>query len=107
MELAKKNLFYRLLFCLIDRIDRVLYLTEAFQFHMPRLLFINLSTCAISSLFRKLFPVPMGSVLVPIFSSIKFTLSAFMLMYLVHIELSFEHDKCGYICILLHSDIKF
>jgi hypothetical protein len=56
-------------------------------------------------LFRKLTPVPVSSRLFPTFSSIRFSVSGFMLRSLIHLDLSFvQGDKYGSIFILLHRD---
>ena len=45
--------------------------------------------------------------LFPSFSSIRFSISGFMLKSLIHMDLSFVQDeKYGSMCILLHADIQ-
>jgi hypothetical protein len=42
------------------------------------------------------------------FSSISFRVSGFMLMSVIHLELSFvQGDMCEFICVFLHADIQF
>jgi hypothetical protein len=49
--------------------------------------------------------VPMSSRIFPNFSSIRFSVSGFMLRSLIHLDLSFvPGDKNGSISILLHTD---
>jgi len=58
-------------------------------------------------LFRKFSPVPMDLRLFPIFSFISFSVSGFMWMSLIHLDLSFvQCDKSGSICIPLHADLQ-
>ena len=73
------------------------------------LLIVDLSACAtgIGVLFRKLFPVQMCPRLFPTFSSVRFSVSGFMLRSLIQLNLSYEHsDRYGSTCILLHADIQ-
>lgn len=54
-------------------------------------------------LFRKYFPMPMGSRLLPTFSSTRFSVFGFMLKSF-EVELNFVHgDKYGFIWIFLHA----
>ena len=56
---------------------------------------------------KNLSSVPMHSRLFPTFSSIRFTVSGFMLRSLIHLNLSFvQGDRYGSIFILLHADIQ-
>jgi hypothetical protein len=58
-------------------------------------------------LFRKLFAVLMCLRLFPTFPSIRFSVFSFVLMSLIHLDLSFvQFDRYGSINILLHVDIK-
>ena len=71
-------------------------------------LLIVVSVCAISVLLRKLPPVLICSKLATIFSSIKFSVSVFLLRSLINFFLSFAQGyKYGSICILLNTDIQF
>ena len=91
----------RLLFCLIYHIP---WLTEAFQFW--DLVIVALSVYATGVILRKC-SVPMCWRLLPTFSSIRFSVSGFMLRSLIHLDLSFvQGDRYGSICILLHADIQ-
>ena len=57
---------------------------------------INLSVCGIGVLFRKLSSMLVCSRLFPIFSSITFNVSGFMLRSLIHLDLSFvQGNKHG------------
>ena len=85
--------------------DYVLYLTEAFQFHEVSII-VYLSACTVGVLFRKLSPVAMCWRLFPTFSSIKFSVSGFMLRALIHLDLSFVQGDRYSICILLYADIQ-
>jgi hypothetical protein len=59
-------------------------------------------------LFRMLSPVPINSRLFVNFSSIKLSMSGFMLKSLIHVDLSCEHsDRYGVLCILLYADSQF
>lgn len=87
--------------------DGVFRDTEASQFH-GILIIIGLSTCANGVLFRKFFLLPIRSRLVPVFSSVKFSVSGFMWRSLIHFVLSFvQEDKYRFIWILLHEAIQF
>ena len=71
--------------------------------------FINcfFHVCAAGVIFRKWFPVPMPSSVLPTFSSIRFSVTGFMLRSLIHLDLSFVHgDRYGSIFIFLHVDIQ-
>jgi hypothetical protein len=58
-------------------------------------------------MFSKLPSVLMCSRLFPTFSSIRFSVSSFMLKSLIHLDLSLvQGDTYGFICILLHADIQ-
>jgi hypothetical protein len=49
-------------------------------------------------------PLPMCSRLFPTFSSMRFSVSGFMLRLLIHLDLSFmQGDKDGSVCILLYA----
>ena len=64
---------------------------------------VNLSVCTAGVIFRKWSPVPMCSKLFPTFSSIRFSVTGFMLRSFLYLDLSFvTGDVCGSICILLH-----
>jgi hypothetical protein len=57
--------------------------------------------------FRKISPVPMHSRLFPTFSSIRFSVSGFILRSLIHLDLNFvQGDKYVSICIRLYADIQ-
>ena len=59
-----------------------------------------LSVCAAGVIFRKWFPVTMHFSVFPTFSSIRFSVSGFMLRSLIHLDLSFVHgDRYGSIFI--------
>ena len=75
------------------------------SFMRSHLSILYLRAWAIGVLFRKFPPVPMSSRLFPTFSSIRFSVSGFMLRSLIHLDLSFvQGDKYGSIFILLHTD---
>ena len=68
---------------------------------------VYLSVHAIGVLFMKLSPVPMHLRLFATFSVISFTVSLFILISLIHLDLSVLHgNRCGSIYILLHADIQ-
>ena len=95
--------FCRLPFCLTDS---VLCLQKLFSFRRSHLLIVNLSVCATGVIFRKWSPVPMCSKLLLTFSSISFSVTGFMLMSLIHLDLSFmQDDHYGSICIL-HTTLQ-
>ena len=74
------------------------------RFHLS---VVDLRVWAICVLFRDLSPVPMHSKVFPTFSSMKFSVSSFMLSSLVHLDLSFvQDDKYRSMFILLHVDIE-
>ena len=64
-------------------------LQKLVSFRKPLLLIVSLSVCAAGVLFRKWFPVPMLSSVLPIFSSIGFSVTDFMLRSLIYLALSF------------------
>lgn len=78
--------FYRFPF---HHIDNVLCLTEIFKFHEIQLLIVNLTVCVVGILFRKLSPLAVRSMLFPTFSCMRFSISEFMLRFLIHLNLSF------------------
>jgi hypothetical protein len=62
------------------------------------LLISDLSACANSVLFRNTFSVPVSSRLFHVFSSIRFSVSGFMLRSLIHLELIFvQGDEHRYL----------
>ena len=79
-------------------------LQKLFSFMRSQMPIVDIRGWAIGVLFRKFSSVPMCSRLFPIFSSIIFNVSGYMLRFLIHFNLSFvEGDKCGAIWILLHA----
>ena len=75
------------------------------SFMRTHLSILDLRAWAIEVLFRKFTPVPMSSRLFSNFSSIRFTVSGFMLRFLIRFNLRFvQGDKYGSIFILLHTD---
>ena len=66
-------------------------LQKLFSFRRSHLLIVFLSVCAAGAIFRKWFPVPMRSSVLPTFSSIRFSVAGFMLRSLIHLDLSFVH----------------
>ncbi|KAL6071867.1 hypothetical protein STEG23_008824 [Scotinomys teguina] len=64
-------------------------LQKLFSFMRSHLLIVDLSVCAIDVMFWKLSLVPVHSKLFLTFSSIKFSMSGFMLRSLIHLDLSF------------------
>ena len=73
------------------------------SFVRSHLSILDLRAWAIGVLFRKMTSVPMSSRLFPTFSSMRFTVSCFMLRSLIHLDLSFvQGDKYGSILIFLH-----
>ena len=74
------------------------------RFHV---LIVDLRACAVGVLFRKLSPVPVHSRLLPIFSSVRFSVPGFMLRSVIHLDLSFvQGDRCRSVCIPLYGDIQ-
>ena len=59
---------------------------KLFSFIRSYLLIVDLSACVNSMLLSKSFLMPMSSRLVPIFSSIRFSISSFMLRSLIYFE---------------------
>ena len=56
--------------------------------------------------FRKLSPLPLCLRIVPTFSSVRLSISGFMLGSLIHLDLRFVHcDTYGSICILLQAPL--
>jgi hypothetical protein len=68
------------------------------SFMRSHLSIVDLRACAIGVLFRKFPTVPMSSRLFLTFSSIRFSVSGFILRSLIHIDLSFvQGDKYGWV----------
>jgi hypothetical protein len=68
---------------------------------------VYLRAWSISVPFRNVSPVPMCLRLFPTLSSIKFSLSTFMLKSLIHLDSSLvQDDKYRPICVHLHADIQ-
>ena len=66
---------------------------------------LHLRAWAIGILFRKYPPVPLSSRLFPTFSSIRFSVSNFMLKSLIDLDLCFvQGEKYGSVLIFLHKD---
>ena len=81
---------------------------KLFSFLRSHLLIVDLSACANGVLLRKFFSMPMSSQLFSTFSSMRFSVSAFMLRYLITLELIFmRNDKCRPVWILLHAATQF
>ena len=81
---------------------------ELFSLTRSHLLIVVLSACTIGALCKNLPPVSMYSRISPTFSSVRFSLSGFMLRSLIYLDLSFvQGDKYESIWILLHADIQF
>jgi hypothetical protein len=79
-----------------------LVLQKLFSFMRSHLSIVDLIAWATGILFRKLSLVPMCSRLFSTFSSIRFSVSVFMLRSLIHLDLSFvQGDKYGSICTVL------
>ena len=81
-----------------------LFLENLSSFKMSHLSIV-LRACAVGILFRKFPPVPMILRFFPTFSSIRFSVSGFILRSLIHLDLCFvKGDKYGSIFIFLHTD---
>ena len=73
------------------------------NFMRSHLSILDCRACAIGVLFRKCLPLSMNSRFFPTFSSIRFSLSGFMLRSLIHWDVSFVlDDKYGSIFSFLH-----
>ena len=71
-------------------------LQKLFSFRRSHLLIVSLNVYTAGVTFRKWFPVPMHSSVLPTFSSIRFSVAGFMLRSLIHLDLSFVHgDRYG------------
>ena len=71
------------------------------------MLILDLSTYTIGILSRKFSPVPICSKLFPTSSSIRFSVSGFMLRSLIYLALSYvQGDKNESICILVCVDCQ-
>jgi hypothetical protein len=83
---------YRMLICLTDYVH---CLTEAFQFHGgPIYQYLILEHEPLEFCLGNFPTVPMSSRLFPTFSSVRFSVSGFMLRSLIHLDLSFvQGDK--------------
>jgi hypothetical protein len=87
----------------------LLTLSFAFQklcnFMRSHLSILHLTAQAIGVLFRNFSPVPISLRLSPTFSSVSFSVSAFMWSSLIHLDLTLvQGDKYGSIRILLHDN---
>ena len=81
-------------------------LQKLLSFRRSHLLIVALSVHTMGVIFRKWFFVPMHSRLLLNFSSIRFSITGFILRSLESLGLSFVHgDSYGSICNLLHVDI--
>ena len=90
----------RLTFCFVDCI----FASQFQEFPLVNFWFQCLCYWVI---FRKWSTVPMCSMVLPTFSSVRFSVVGFMLRSLDHLELSFIHgDRYESICLLLHVDIQ-
>ena len=79
-------------------------LHKLFNFMRSHLSTVDLRARAIYVLFSELSPVPMSSRLFPTFSSMRFSVSSFMLSSLIHLDLSFvQGDRYGSTCMFLHA----
>ena len=77
------------------------------SFMRTHLSILDLRAWAIEVLFRKFPPVPVSSRPFPTFSSIRFSVSGFMLRSLNHLDLSFvQGGKYKFIFVFLHTDYQ-
>ena len=82
-----------------------LALRKLFSFPQSHLVIVDFSACRCHV--QELYTVPMHSRLFPTFFSNRFSESSFLLISLIHVDLSFMHgDKYGYIFILIHANIQ-
>ena len=91
ISLSKSSLVAWLL-CFSDLQAEPQYLSLGFYYSCYKgshLLIVNLSICAIGDLFRKLSPGQMHSMLLPTFSSVRLSVTKFILRSLIHLNLSF------------------
>ena len=100
------KIFSHSVICTFDLLIVIFALQKVFHFMRSHLLIFDLSDCAISVLFRKLSLVPVCSRLTGLVNrtllSMEFSVSGFMLRFLVHLDLSFvQNDMYRSICIFL------
>ena len=106
MQLVK--LFSRSLRCHFGQMTVRFAMQKPLSFMRSHLLTVDLSVYDNSAQFRKSFPRPVCSRLVPTFSSIRFSLSGFLWRSLTYLDLSLVwDDKYESICLLLLADIQF
>ena len=80
---------------------------KLFSFMGAHLLIIVFSTCSTGVMFKKLSSMPMSSSISPIFSSISYSVSCFMMSSSIHLDLSFtKGNRYGSICIPLQLEIQ-
>ena len=100
------NIFSHSIGCHFVMLTTSFALQKLFSFRRSHLPIVSLRVCVAGVIFRKWSPVPMSSSILPTFSSIKFSMAAFMLRSLIHLDLSFMHsDRYGSIFRHLHVDI--
>jgi len=93
--------------CLFVLLNMSFVLQKLSSFMRSHLSILDLRAWAIGVLFRKCTPLRMSSRLFPTFSSIRFSVSGFMLRSLIHLDLSFvQGDEYRSIFIFLYTDCQ-
>ena len=88
-------------------IDYALNFTEASHFMSSHLSTVSLSVCDNGIIFRKWSLGPMLWRLLHTFSNLRFSVVRFILVSLIHLDLTFVYgDNYESICILLHDGIQ-
>ena len=75
-------------------VDLSFVLQKLFSFRRSHLLIVSLDVCAAGVIFRKWFPVPMCSNVLPTFSSMRLNVVGFTLGSLIHLDMCFvDHNS--------------
>ena len=85
------KIFFHSVGCCFALLTMSFALQKFFSFRRSHLLIVSLSVYAAGVLFRKWFPVPMRSSVLPTFSSVRFSVTVSILRSLIHLDLSFVH----------------
>ena len=107
-DMGLVKIFFHSLGCHFVLFTMLFVLQKLFNFRRSHFLIVALSDWATAAIFRKWSPVPIQSKLLPTFSSIRFSVTKFMLSSLIYLEWSFLHDgRHESICNLLRVHIQY
>ena len=88
LDVGLVKIFSHSIVCHFVLLTVLFALQKLFNFMRSHLLIVDFSACTIGILFRKLFPVPLHLRLFTTFSSLRFSVSEFMLRSLIHLDLN-------------------